>query len=99
MGVHAIIWDDAAADKFLEVFLWYKQECGMSFARKFYVGILRTIDTLSKMPTIGIREPELSMDGQEYYSFLAHRKFRIVYKFDETTITIVEIWSTLQKNW
>jgi len=74
--------------------LWYREECGEQFAQKFFHGILDTIDMLAQMPTVGTIDPLSGMDKKPHYTFLAHPKYRIIYRFTKKTLYIVALRAT-----
>lgn len=98
MGIRKIRWSKKSTDCFLSILKWYQEERGQSFATKFYVGILNTIDLIAQMPTIGRLEETMSNSKNSYYSFLSHPKYRIVYRYTDTEIYIVAIRATLMNH-
>ena len=98
MGVRKIVWSRRAIKTYTDVFLWYRQERGEQFAQKFFHGILDTVDTLSRMPSIGIVDKPSNNGKIIYYSFLSHPKYRIVYRFTKTTLYIVAIRATVMNH-
>ena len=90
MGIRKIIWSKRATKQFTRTFLWYRDECGTQFSTKFFKGIISTVETLSTMPSIG-RLDDSYKRKVAYYSFLAHPKYRIVYRFTDTELYIVAI--------
>ena len=98
MGIRKIVWSRKAVRTYTRTFLWYRQECGEQFAQKFFHGILDTIDMLAQMPTIGIIDSLSDTNKKLYYSFLAHPKYRIVYRFTRTTLYIVALRATMMNS-
>ena len=98
MGIRKIRWSRKATTSFLSILKWYQVERGQSFATKFYVGILNTIDLIAQMPTIGRMEEKMSTSKSTYYSFLSHPKYRIVYRYTDTDLFIVAIRATQMNN-
>lgn len=98
MGVRKIVWSRKAVRIYTETFLWYRQECGEQFAQKFFCGIMDTIDLLAQMPTIGIVDSLSGTEKRPHYSFLAHPKYRIIYRFTKTTLYIVALRATMMKS-
>ena len=98
MGIRKIRWSKKSTASFLLILKWYQEERGQSFAAKFYVGILNTIDLIAQMPTIGRVEEKISSSKMTYYSFLSHPKYRIVYRYTDTDIYIVAIRATQMNN-
>lgn len=76
---------------------WYLRELGHKAAQRFVDGIWNTINTLSQMPTIGILDERRSTEKVKYYSFLSHPKYRVIYRFTETSLYIVAIHATMMK--
>ena len=98
MGIRKIRWSRKATSSFLSILKWYQEERGKSFATKFYVGILNTIDLIAQMPTIGKIDETMSISKNTYYSFLSHPKYRIVYRYTDTDLYIVAIRATQMNN-
>lgn len=98
MGIRKIRWSRKSTTSFLSILKWYQMERGQSFATKFYVGILNTIDLIAQMPTIGRVEEKMSTSTMTYYSFLSHPKYRIVYRYTDEEIYIVAIRATQMNN-
>ena len=94
MGIRKIRWSKKSTSSFLSILKWYQEERGQSFATKFYLGILNTVDLIAQMPTIGRLEEKISTSKMTYYSFLSHPKYRIVYRYTDTEIYIVAIRAT-----
>lgn len=97
MGIRKIVWSDKASDRYLQILQWHQEERGKQFASKFFKGILDTIDTLAKMPSIGVLDKHRSTSKLKYYTFLSHPKYRIVYRYTTTTLYIVAIHATMMK--
>lgn len=66
-------------------------------AMNYFNGIMDTVETLAQMPTIGRVETRFSKGKTSYYSFLAHPKYRIVYRYTQRTLYIVAIRATMMK--
>lgn len=98
MGLRQIKWSKKATASFLSVLKWYQSERGESFATKFFIGTLNTIDLIAQMPTIGRIDEKMSNLKIIYYSFLSHPKYRIVYRYTDTELFIVEIRATQMNN-
>lgn len=98
MGIRKIRWSRKATSSFLSILKWYQEERGKSFATKFYVGILNTIDLIAQMPTIGKIDEKMSTSKNTYYSFLSHPKYRIIYRYTDTDLYIVAIRATQMNN-
>ena len=97
MGLRKIIWNRRAVNNFTSVFVWYREKCGESFAQRFFEGIIDTVVLLSRMPSIGMIDNQYTHSKTIYYSFLSHPKYRIVYRFTDTVIYIVDIRATQRK--
>lgn len=97
MGIRKINWSRKATTNFHSILQWYQTERGPSYASKFFIGILSTIELIAKMPTIGIVEEKISNSKITYYSFLSHPKYRIIYRYTNTDLFIVAIRSTQMK--
>jgi plasmid stabilization system protein ParE len=98
MGVRKIIWTNRAINSYQQIFDWYDIHRGVQFSRKFFHGIIDTIELISNMPTIGTLEPTYNNNTKKYYSFLSHPKYRIVYRYTKTRVYIINIRCTLMKS-
>ena len=93
-----IIWKRRALLRVSEISTWYFDTLGITAARHFLQGIDETINLLSKNPQMGVIDKRRSTSTINYYSFVAHPKYKIVYHFNSRTIYIVTIHRTLMKN-
>lgn len=98
MGVRKIVWSNRATDRYLQILRWYQDERGEQFAMKFYQGILNTIDLLAQMPTMGTLDERRSTSKTKYYTFLSHPKYRVIYRYTNTTLYVVAIHATMMKH-
>lgn len=97
MGVRKIEWGRRAFSQFIQIVNWYEQTCGMIFSDKFYKGIHDTLDIIAQTPTIGIIDERRSSGKHVYRSFLAHPKYRIIYRYDDNNIYVTAIHCNLRK--
>ena len=92
-----IKWKRQALRRVDEIAVWYADNMGMTAARNFLQGISETIQTLSHTPTIGKIDERRSTSRIQFYSFVAHPKYKIVYYFNTRSIYIVTIHRTQMK--
>jgi len=92
-----IKWKRRALRRVDEIAVWYADNMGMTAARNFLQGISETIQTLSHTPTIGKIDERRSTSRIQFYSFVAHPKYKIVYYFNTRSIYIVTIHRTQMK--
>ena len=97
MGNRRIIWSKIALRDNVRIACWYRDRLGNMAFEHYNKGILGTVRTLVQMPTIGRVDIRFSKDKTIYYSFLAHPKYRIVYRYTQRTLYIVAIRSTMMK--
>ena len=97
MGVRKIVWSRRATANYVRILQWYQEERGQQFALSFFRGILETIDTLSQKPTISTLDERRTTQKTQYYSFLSHPKYRIIYRFTKSTLYMVAIHVTLMR--
>ncbi len=97
MGLRTIKWKTRASRKNLEILLWYRTHMGEMATMNYFNGIVDTVETLAQMPTIGRVDTQFSKGKTIYYSFLAHPKYRIVYRYTQRTLYIVAIRATMMK--
>lgn len=90
-----IKWLKRALFHFDMAMRWYQQNLGSQAAKSFSKGIERTVELLSQMPMMGTKERSISSKHYTYYHFLAHPKFRIVYRYTDTTLYVVAIRATM----
>lgn len=93
-----IRWTKRALLNYGNAMNWYQQNLGDLAASKFSKGIKHSLLLLSKMPTIGTKEQLPNSISSKYYSFLVHPKFRIVYRFTESTLVVVAIRASVMNN-
>lgn len=84
MGALRIQWMKRAQTHFNDVSAWYEMNLGFSAARKFSLDVRETVDLLSQCPQIGTADIIYS----NYYSFLIHPKYRLIYRFNKTTLFV-----------
>ena len=97
MGLRTIKWKTRASRKNLDLLRWYKANMGEKAALNYFNGIMDAVETLAQMPTIGSEDSRFSKGKTIYFSFLAHPKYRIVYRFTQRTLYVVAIRATLMK--
>lgn len=97
MDALKIVWRKRALSRVESIALWYEENMGITAERHFLEGIQSVVDTLSKMPTIGI--PYQNSEGKKtkHYSFVAHPKYKIIYYYTSKHIYIVTIYRVLKK--
>ena len=92
MGIYKkIIWEEEAKNTFADITWWYENNISHRAAEKFYNGIQDTVHYISFMPSIGIIDTRRSSANFRYYSFLSKKYYRILYRYDETTVYIINI--------
>lgn len=96
MGIRKVKWGKRAFSQFYQIVYWYEKECGRRFSDKFYNGILDTLDIIAQMPTIGTIDERHSKGERTYRSFLAHPKYRIIYRYDDKQIYVIAIHCNLR---
>ena len=50
------------------------------------------------MPTMGTLDERRSTSKIKYYTFLSHPKYRIIYRYTNTTLYVVAIHATMMKH-
>ena len=93
-----IVWKRQVLQRVDEIAQWYADNMGGTAARNFLQGISETVQTLSSSPHIGRHDDRRSTEKVNFYSFVAHPKYKIVYYFNTRSIYIVTIHRTLMKN-
>lgn len=76
-----IVWYKRAYERFLLVSAWYAENMGRQAAFKFEKDTLAVVELLSKQPGTGMLDERRSTEEREYYSFLSHPLYRIVYRY------------------
>lgn len=84
-----IVWTKRALARTTEVANWYVTKMGTNAAHKFVTDLEKTISCLSNSPTIG-RKENISKE-YNYYSFLIHPKYRVIYRFDSENLFIIAL--------
>lgn len=91
-------WHKHSQSQFDRIATWYSCNMGAKAAMNFSEDVRRTVMLLSHSPRIGVLEKRRSTVKTKYYSILVHPKYRIVYRFSETTVYIVTIYATMMKH-
>mgnify|MGYP001237611902 CR=1 FL=1 len=97
MGILNIVIRKRALNTIERVTEWYESELGHKAAQHFVDDVYNTISTLSHSPHIGIFSEDYSTEKKQYYSFLLHPKYRIIYRFTNKTLYIVAVRATMKK--
>lgn len=93
MGALKVKWMKRAQKHFDSVSMWYHMNLGANAARKFSRDVRKTVELLSLYPQMGTSDLVYS----DYYSFLIHPKYRLVYRFNKTTLYVIAIRATQKK--
>ena len=93
-----IKWHKRAQQHFEAINAWYALNMGDKAASHFAEDTRKTTEILSRFPLIGRGETHFSTGKSLYYSFLIHRKYRMIYRFDSTTLYVVAIRATMKKS-
>jgi plasmid stabilization system protein ParE len=97
MGTLNIVWRKTAMKQLRASTAWYEKKLGIVAASKFLRDTHHTVNLLSSYPQMGRIDEKRSTSKTTYYSFLSHPKYRIVYRFTETTLYIVALRATAMK--
>lgn len=81
-------WTKSAMNQRVQQEGWLVDNCGMEFAKTFNSNIDKAVSQIALMPDIGQKEKS-SRGGKPLRSVLAHPKCRIIYRYDDKTITII----------
>ncbi len=76
---------------------WYASHLSEVAAMRFKNDVYNVIETLSKMPSIGVIDISIK-SALPYYSFLVHPKYRLIYRYTKTTLYVVAIRANLKFN-
>lgn len=93
----SLIWSPLAKEQITDIFYYYKQEFGISTARKVKKAIQDCAKKIKQNPYMG--RPELEAVGLShvYYSYVEHKNHKIVYYMENETLYIADIWPCLME--
>jgi len=83
-------WTKRAMNQRIHQARWFVDNCGIEFAQTFNSNIDKSVSQIALMPNIGQKEKS-TRDGKSVRSVLAHPKCRIIYRYDDKTITIIRL--------
>ena len=95
MGRLHVVWNKAAVVQFDTIATWYMMRLGKQAATHFANDVYTCVETLSQMPTIGSLDTRRSNVKRNYYSFLFHPKYRLIYRFSKSRLYIVAFHATM----
>ena len=96
MGCLHVVWNKTAASQFDTIATWYMMNLGKQAATHFANDVYACVETLSRMPTIGSLDARRSDAKRNYYSFLFHPKYRLIYRFSKSRLYIVAFHATMK---
>lgn len=85
-----INWSKRAMIQRIQQERWLVDSRGVEFAQTFNSNIDKAVNQIALMPNIGQKE-KTTPSGKPVRSVLTHPKCRIVYKYDDKTITIIRL--------
>lgn len=93
---YQVKWMPNAQSQRKEILHYGLQAFGLNAARKMRESIIHMADLLERNPYMGMQEPLLSHYTYTYRSFVFHANYKLVYRVNEATYTIivVAIWDT-----
>lgn len=92
-----IRWSKIAIRQHQEIIEWYHTTLGQKAASKYINDFERTLEIASKFPLIGLLDERRSNNTYKHYSILIHPKYRLIYRFDSSTLFVEAIHCTLMK--
>lgn len=98
MDALKIVWKRRALSHVETIAQWYKENMGLTAERHFLEGIQSVVNIISKMPTIGTPYVSHNVKNKNYFSFVAHPKYKIIYYYTSKHLYIVTIYRVLKKN-
>lgn len=97
MEALTIKWTKIALKQNINIAEWYRINLGQKAASHYMHDVERTILLLAKFPRMGQPEVYKISSKRDYYSFLIHPKYRVIYYFTETTLCIQAFRCTLKR--
>ena len=94
MSKRQIKWSAKAVGQRKLITDWYQTTLGNLAAMHFNHDVNSTVDSLSQMPTIGRIDLKFSSAKFQYYSFVFHKRYAIVYRFTSRTLYIIAFRAT-----
>ena len=89
-----IKWSSKAVGQRQLISDWYQTTLGDVAVKHFNNDVNSTVDSLVSMPTIGRIDLRYSTDRSDYYSFIFHKRYSIVYRFTSRTLYIIAFRAT-----
>ncbi len=93
MKMYKVYWGKRAIKEVTDLLDWYLFNKGTQFVATITKNIDSAVYTLSHSPEVGRKESERK--NKIYRSILTHPKTRILYWYDNNSVHIVRIISTL----
>lgn len=77
-----------------EISEWYASQMGQKAMLKYLEDLESTIGMLVRFPQIGKLNERRTKGKREYYSFLLHPHYRIIYRFTKRTLYLISFQAT-----
>ncbi len=98
MGTLSVVVHRRAQLSIDEIANWYFHNVGYKATEHFLEDVQRTIRTLATFPQAGTVEHTIVPRKTQLYGFPVHPKYRIIYRFTNTTLYIITLRATMKKN-
>ncbi|MDH6311960.1 plasmid stabilization system protein ParE [Parabacteroides sp. PFB2-10] len=91
-----IRWTDEAEKQMQGIIDYYFEIANAQTAKRITEKINNCIFRLKSFPKMGHIEPGIEKATETYFSFVAHRHYKIVYRLEKEIVYITGIWDCRQ---
>ncbi|MBR4678495.1 MAG: type II toxin-antitoxin system RelE/ParE family toxin [Bacteroidales bacterium] len=89
-----LIWDEKAKLSVKEIAVYIRTNFGVKFEKIFRDEIRHITDLLLNNPRMGSLDPLFEGRSKQYRSIIVSGKNKMVYYFDDKTVTIIAFWDS-----
>lgn len=90
-----LVWTNFAVSELKAIYLYHRMIAGQKVADKIRQRIFKTTKLLTKQPELGAIEPNLQ-ELKQNYRYLISGNYKIIYKYQENTIYIIDVFDCRQ---
>lgn len=91
-----VIWSKIAQERLGEIHFWHILDYSERRADKVINSIEKAVDEIAKFPSAAPVYEELEPRNDSIRAKLVHGTYKVVYKFDESAVYIIDIFHTAQ---
>ncbi len=90
-----VIWSNFASDELKSIYKYYKEVASVKTAKKIKASVFEATKQLVKFSKSGTKEENLR-DLKEDHRYLVAGKFKVIYKIEDNTIYITDVFNCEQ---